>query len=309
MAAPRQTSNPRSTGYSSPRKAEPQRQPGKMAGGAGTGEPPAGAAGVTPEAGAAGTNMAGTGNAAGDNPGTAGAPPVPDAPMLPVGAVVFSELMISRDGPDEGREWIELLNTTAETVDLSGSVLVVDGRDLRLTGTIDANSTLLITQEGAFDEGQLPEGAVLWAELFLPNERGSARLDNAQGVTIDRVRYDAELEWVIASERSLSIRAGSDASMNDLPATWCVTGVTPGAPNADCPENPLRQPKLGDLVITEFLHRPIEGQAEWIEITNVSTSPLLIDDLRVSDASNTNKIDAGDLELPPAKACWWRKPI
>ena len=119
--------------------------------------------------------------------------------------------------PGDSNEWVELYNTSATGVDITGA-MICDNRNTtstckKLTGPVAANSWLFID---------------LQTKSFLNNSGDSVILKDASGLVIDRLDYEDELvpdEGQSLARRVDGIDTGSDAD-------WIVTDtISPGTAN------------------------------------------------------------------------------
>lgn len=152
--------------------------------------------------------------------------------------VIVSELHIIPAGAADD-EWVELYNTTSETLDLGGCVLSDEGTDShQLVGelTVGPGETFVVARSpSAANAGQYQYG-----NFFLGNA-GDEVLLTCGGALVDRVAYPA---GVAVSGRALQLDPGSlDSGANDDLANFCVNTQdaytpgdfgTPGAANRSC---------------------------------------------------------------------------
>ena len=189
-----------------------------------------------------------------------------NTPTTP-GQVIVTEFMArSTSGTDTG-EWIEVLNTTTDSLDLGGCTLHDDGSDTHTFAApliIGAGKRLLLAKNGdpALNHGLSPH--YVYGSFDLVNS-GDQIVLTCGTVDLDRVAYGAD--WVYLGTAIALDPGKSNAVDNDLPASWCPatapygTGLyygTPGLDNPPCPDpcdpNPCTTPPapacLLDLVLT-----------------------------------------------------------
>lgn len=234
-----------------------------------------------------------------------------DAESLSVAALEPGDLWITEflsdplAGLGGDGEWVELLNTTDEAIDLQGLVLHDGLRDEAFV------STSLVVEPGGYavlgavldpaGNGGVEVDAV-WLDFGLSNDTDAIVLE-AQGVVIDEVLYDptGPLRDGVSASRDLD---GDGA----WPTGWCLgEGVygpggygTPGADNDPCPPPFTGRTAVdlvgGELVITEILQAPaqVEGDfGEWIEVHNRSGDDVDMKGLSLVDESG----DGVDIEV------------
>ena len=177
------------------------------------------------------------------------------------GEVVVSELHIIPAGAADD-EWVELYNTTSETLDLGGCVLSDEGMDShQLVGelTVGPGEALVVARSpSAANAGQYQ-----YVNFFLGNA-GDEVLLTCSGALVDRVAYPA---GVAVSGRALQLDPGRlDSGANDDIANFCVNTQdaytpgdfgTPGAANRSC-DLTIDNCRLSDPVV-DF--DAIEGDA------------------------------------------------
>src|SRR5262249_36939302 len=153
-----------------------------------------------------------------------------------VPSVRFNEIMTS---PESGPDWIELLNTTAATIDLAGWLLREAGNTNHLV--FPAGSSL---GPGAYLVVQCDKTSntpAVHAPFALDSENETVLLQDAAGTRIDVISTGAQ-----ARGYSLGIIDGK----------LTLTQPTPAHPNQPAP---LRSP--ASLVINEWLASSGPGEA------------------------------------------------
>ena len=195
---------------------------------------------------------------------TGGTPGFADNGLLP-NSIVINEIS-SNDSAATGN-WIELLNRTDDTIDLSNWYLTDD--ELNPTkyqfasGTSIISGGYLVLDEqtsfgstsaaGVNDRFELSElGGVLW--LYSADELGEI------------TGYDLRRSYG-ATERDVT--QGIVQTSDGLKFAT-LTGDTRGAAN--------QGPVLGPIVVNEIMYNPTTGGAEFIEIQNISDSSITLND-------------------------------
>ncbi|MEM6290980.1 MAG: CotH kinase family protein [Myxococcota bacterium] len=217
-----------------------------------------------------------------------------------VGAIIISELM---PRPEDGPEWIELENTSRNTVRLHGLEIAIDDVVLPIfDGGLEMGpgERLVIASSG----GEIAAG-VLGYELAGLELKGKGRVELrfAEDV-LDAVDYDEDDGWLVLSGRSVSVdpsHASRDG--NDDRLHWCAGAPgTPGAMNDACAygdEVPFPEP--GDLQITEIMvDAPGDDQGkEWLEVYNAGAGAVRLDALRVSTLDDDATVGEVGVALQP----------
>jgi hypothetical protein len=197
-----------------------------------------------------------------------GTPGWDDSGILPnPGAVVINEVMAhSHDGSD----WIELYNTTGETIDIGGWFLSDNDRDepnlmkYRIANgtTIKANDYLVFYEDTDFNSPTDP-GCLM---PFALSENGeevvlSSHIDPKGMLTGYR-----EVEDFGASATNVSLGRYFKSSTGNFNFV---------AMDYDTPDSNNAYPKVGPVVINEIMYNPPTGnqKEEYIELYNTTGTP------------------------------------
>lgn len=165
-------------------------------------------------------------------------------------------------------DWIELVNTSAVPVNLSGASLTDDELDstkwLFPTGTsIPANGFLVIT----FDNQRAPsfDPAPIMNTGFSLGSAGGGVFFFATnfGNLIDSVVYGLQV---------------SDLSIGKVSGTWKLCAPTPKAANTATTLGPV-----SSLRINEWMANPAAGDNDFFELINTGTLPVSLEGLSLSD--------------------------
>ncbi|MCL4177641.1 MAG: lamin tail domain-containing protein [Verrucomicrobia bacterium] len=157
---------------------------------------------------------------------------------------------------DVGDDWIELLNTGSQPVDLTGCALT-DDFDLPSRWVFPNNTVLM---PGQFLLLTAPELGFAFSELG-----ADAALLRMNGPNVTRILDSVEIPAANRQE-SLGGFARSDAVIDFTE----LRSLTPGAPNA--------LPRVGPVVISEIMFVPPPNQAQFLELANLTASPVSLFD-------------------------------
>ena len=187
-----------------------------------------------------------------------GSPGGDDESILPdPGTILINEVL--SHSHMENPDWIELLNTGSEPVNIGGWYLSDDGSDL-MKYEIAAGTVVPATGYTVFYED------ADFGVAFALSENGEAvYLSSASNGTLTGYR---EQEDFGASETNVAFGRyeKSGGTVNFV----AMQENTPGADNAD--------PKVGPIVISEVMYHPMSGDEneEYIELYNITGSEVIL---------------------------------
>jgi hypothetical protein len=204
-------------------------------------------------------------------------------------SVLINEVAWAGTVASSSDEWIELLNTTDENINLSGWILTDgDALQLHLQGTIAPNSFFLL--ERTDDETVLNVSADQIYSGGLRNDGEVLILKGPSGTVLDSANLDGG-SWPGGNQgthRTMERRGGEDSRGNWGTFTgWGGNGhdaqgkqiqVTPRQPNSVLFPTPMPTWVPGKIVINEVLIRPhydwegtggVDPKDEFIELLNL----------------------------------------
>ena len=155
------------------------------------------------------------------------------------GPWVFTELMCNpAELADSAGEWLELQNTSEETLDLEGCILERDASRTTIDGSLEVAPGGVVTLANAQAPGFEPD--YVYSSIILPNSALFELSLRCDGVLVDRVVVDPSTMGGAGIAASLSSGATS-VSQNDIAAHWCDATAaytsdlgTPGSVNPSC---------------------------------------------------------------------------
>ncbi len=197
---------------------------------------------------------------------TLGTPGVITAPPA-VGPVLINELMARNSGSliNNGitPDWIELFNSSASAVALSGWSMTDDDNARKFVfppGAVIAAGGYLVV----YCDSQT--NAPGWHTGFALNDNGeSIFLFNTQTSRVDAITYGAQI---------------ADLSIGRVGGVWQLNAPTPNSSNQSAPTGPVTP-----LVINEWMANSPVGQSDWFELYNPSSQPIALRSVGVG-ASN-----------------------
>jgi hypothetical protein len=201
-----------------------------------------------------------------------GSPGLDDTGQVPeIGDVVINELLAHSHA--EAPDWIELHNTTGNTINIGGWFLSDNGDDLTkyeiVEGTIiEPNDYVVFYEDVHFGNPSAPGSHI---EFGLSENGETLYLHSGSG---GQLTGYSENEKFGASATGVSFGRylKSTGSYNFV----AMSENTPGQPNA--------YPKVGPVVITEIMYHPeMVGESEYIELLNISDSPVVLYDYTIAE--------------------------
>ncbi|MHC4718256.1 MAG: lamin tail domain-containing protein, partial [Planctomycetota bacterium] len=181
--------------------------------------------------------------------------------LMPDAAVVINELLADASAPSG--DWVELHNTLEQPVDVGGWYLSDDADEptryqIPDGFIIPAGGYRVLTSAGhfgtAFGLSRDGERAILSTDVL------------GMPVTVDEVRFGAAEEDVSFGRYVISTGRVDFVQLADM---------TPGGPNAG--------PAIGPVVINEIMYNPAISGDEFIELHNITDSPVRLYDLAYPD--------------------------
>lgn len=141
---------------------------------------------------------------------------------------------ISYNPPEAGTdslEYIEVYNNTGAVLNLDG-FSIKDAVEYEFTGSLAANSYLVITKSASAMQAVFGINAVEWGDGSLNNGGEALTIVNASGDTIDFVNFDDSGAWPREADgtdgRGASIELCDLNSDNSLAESWKVSKKTAG---------------------------------------------------------------------------------
>jgi hypothetical protein len=199
----------------------------------------------------------------GGSPGTAESP-------LPPGAVVINEVFAGADETDARGDWIELLNTTQNEIDVSGWFLSDSESELQKFVIPDSPSRIIIAPGGYvvfYEHGDELGHAPL--EFGLKQGGDEVYLSSGDGSNFGGYRQQIAFGAATAGI-SIGRHVTSDGEVDLSP----LTVPTPATANS--------RPSIGPIVINEFMYAPVTAAAtangvEYIELHNAGDRQISLD--------------------------------
>ena len=231
-------------------------------------------------------------------------------------SILINEIAWAGTVASSSDEWIELLNTTDENIDLSGWLLT-DGNDiqLHLQGTLTANSFFLLERTDDSTIADISADQIYSGNLR--NDGEILRLFGPSGSIVDSANIGGGA-WPAgdSSSRSSMERRGGE----DQPGNW-VTFTGWGGNGQDSDGNPIRgtpqqhnslffASPTPSLTPTTDIHFPPQylfineiawagtvasSSDEWIEIFNPNAVPVELSGWSLSDNGDLTVILAGTI--------------
>ena len=206
-----------------------------------------------------------------------------DYPFTIGQTVVINEILANSGAASD---WIELHNRTAASIDIGGWFLSDDGSDLQkyripLGTIIPANGYLVFYEDANFGAASADTNKV--TAFALSDIGETVYLSSAKNDQLTDYRTKEDFGPSLEGETLGRYYKQSSDSYNFI----AMAAATPGAPNS--------VPRVGPIVISEIMYNPAgsgTGDAEYIELLNVSSQPVvLFDSLKQAAWRITDGID------------------
>ena len=242
---------------------------------------------------------------------------------VPTGAFVITEILAE---PNTGRpEFIEVINTTAEPLNLQGCKVADAGAgeheySIGADVEVQGGARALLGRDPYMDPEETIQVAVVWSDIVLAQNDPleSVGLSCPDGTGARRVIDEVAFDWNglgLAGGRSWQLNAEPDAVTNDDPANWCqapeeedaIYAVVDGKEDYGSPggaticetwvgPNPSAH---GEVVITEILIDEFTGLAEWFEIYNPGDSAFNLRGCQFKDIAQDSTSDPAAHTVDP----------
>ncbi|MFK7929460.1 MAG: lamin tail domain-containing protein [Myxococcota bacterium] len=227
-------------------------------------------------------------------------------PGLAHADVVINEFLPNPAGADAGSEYVELLNTGSESVDLEGWTLEAGTSSFSVKATLPAGTRLAPGAYLVLGESGVVEADVLTGTLSLGNASSSGdalRIVDSLGVTVDTVVYGPDnTDAFLDDDGATAVPApkprdgaalgrlpnGSDTNDSSVDVAVLDTN-SPGVSNEPpAPTCDLAAAASG-MVINEFLADPEGADAglEWVELYSDASTPLDLSGWRIEGGSSS----------------------
>lgn len=231
------------------------------------------------------------------------------------GALVITEILAN---PNVGRpEFIEVINTTTEEVNLQGCKVADAGAgeheySIGTDKPVQPGERVLLgaAEYLGTNEGEIPV-YVVWSDITLAqnDELESVGLWCPDGTGARRVIDEVAFHWSgldLRRGHAWQLVATPDAVTNDDPLNWCeaptdedaIYAVVDGVPDygspgdvtyCETPGGPTPGP--GDVVISELLIDEFDGLVEWFEVYSTVDGPVDLRGCRFADIAQDSDGD------------------
>ncbi|MFP6867589.1 MAG: lamin tail domain-containing protein, partial [Roseibacillus sp.] len=190
-----------------------------------------------------------------------------DYPFQVPNSVVINEILAHSAGgaPD----WIELYNSSSNSIDIGGWFLSDSGSDLQkyliaAGTTIPAGGYLVFYEDQHFGAASTDPGKIT---PFAISENGETvhLLGPAVGLLLPY--HETESFGPSATDVSKGRYFKSSTSTFNFVA---MASQSPGGPNG--------LPLVGPIVISEIMYHPLTGNAEFVELLNIANTPVTLFD-------------------------------
>ena len=164
-------------------------------------------------------------------------------PIADAATIVISEFMYNPDGSSEDTEWIELMNISADTVDLSNASFSGIDYTFPIGTTLAAGARIIVVKNqvafaAAYNTAGMNIAPGEFATTSLDNTGEEIALIDANGVDAQRFTYNDKVPWPTAPDGdgfSLVLIAPESSPDHSDPANWRSSvslGGSPGTTDA-----------------------------------------------------------------------------
>ena len=201
--------------------------------------------------------------------------------------VVINEIAWMGSAASASDEWIELKNTTNESINLSGWTLQsVDGNiNIGLAGIIGPQGLYLLERTDNNSVPEIEAGAIY--KGVLNNTGGHLQLYDSENNSIDQVNFSST--WPAGN-------AATHQTMEKINGTWYTSqkaGGTPGKQNSFGVAVAVTAPTpkvISGIIINEVLPNPktADQTDEWIELYNTNDVSVAISGWKLQDTGGAS---------------------
>jgi hypothetical protein len=200
-------------------------------------------------------------------------------------------------------EFLEILNTSAVPVDLSGvSLEGVNYRFPAHTRLEGHGRLLLASDEAPADFAQRYPGVTVdgWFGGSLANGGERVALRDPDGRTLVSVDYDDGKGWPAAADgEGASLEIVDPLGDPDDPANWRASAVSGGSPGAPNPAPPAPAVEISELMADNATAWAAEGgHPDWIELHNPGDAPVTLTGWQLRDVAAKQVFTFPDVVLP-----------
>jgi len=192
-------------------------------------------------------------------------PPLPPTPPLVINEIHYNPAVAQ--GPDAAFEFIEIVNSGPDAVNLEGVTFAGVTFTFPAGATIAAGEHIVLAADAANYNGSYQ--TFQWSGGELADDGETLTLADALGQPVDEVTYGDGGDWPAAPDGDgPTLSLGKPDSDNTLPASWAASdfaGGTPGA--ANWPELPLVVSEL-HYKVNETLQPGGDEAWEFFEVYN-----------------------------------------
>ncbi len=229
----------------------------------------------------------------------------------PASAQVAIKLSEVFPAPSTESEWIELANTSAEVVDISGWQLFDQLSSPSLLHTFPSGSS--IAANGF---------AVIETNQKLNNTADGVVIKDQTGNEIDSFSYttsitdlswsrhpDQSTQWNLISptKGGHNLAPSPSPSPSPSPAAPTPSPSSSGIPSMSPSPSPTAEPIsfLSAIEVSEIMACPSQGDTEWVELFNPTDSDYFLNQWLVKDADNHTKTISGLLPAQQLAVFRW----
>lgn len=223
-------------------------------------------------------------------------------------AIQLSEVF---PAPSTESEWIELANTSAEVVDISGWQLFDQLSSPSLLHTFPSGSTIAANELVVIETNQKLNNA---ADGVVIKDQSGNEIDSFSYTTsttdLSWSRHpDQPTQWnmVPPTKGGHNLAPSPSPSPSPSPAPPTPSPSSSGIPSMSPSPSPTAEPIsfLSAIEVSEIMACPSQGDTEWVELLNPTDSDYFLNQWLVKDADNHTKTISGLLPAQQLAVFRW----
>ena len=200
--------------------------------------------------------------------------------------LIISEIMYDPAGADPKHEWLEIYNSSGNSINLDGWKFFEAGTNHGLTlfqGSFILNSKkyAIVADDAATFKGDYPDfsGTIIDSAFSLSNSGEDLAFKNKAGEIVLEFSYSSDSG---GNGNGFSLEYANSGD-------WCESYVTGGTPGAKNSEKPAPKEYSQNIIFNELFPNPKNEDGEYIELYNAGDENADLSGWILRDASKSGK--------------------